>query len=45
VREEREEVEMTVEELKEHIRREVKGKPFRPLPYPRRLSQRPVFAA
>lgn len=45
VREERREVEMTVEELKEHIRREVKGKPFRPLPYPRRLSQRPVFAA
>ncbi|MEM4587886.1 MAG: His/Gly/Thr/Pro-type tRNA ligase C-terminal domain-containing protein, partial [Candidatus Jordarchaeales archaeon] len=45
VRAERAEREMTLEELRERLRSDIKGKPFKPLPYPKRLSQRPVFAA
>lgn len=45
IRAERAEKEMTLEELKERLKAEVAGKPFRHLPYPRRLSQRPIFAA
>ncbi len=44
VRAERTERELTFEELRERLKADVAGKPFRPLPYPRRVSQRPVFA-
>ncbi|MCZ6635812.1 MAG: His/Gly/Thr/Pro-type tRNA ligase C-terminal domain-containing protein [bacterium] len=36
-------VEMTVRELIEAVREKGKGMPFRPLPLPVRLSQRPIF--
>ncbi len=36
-------VEMSVEELGERIRKECEGLPFKPLPLPERLSERPSF--
>ncbi|MEM1511681.1 MAG: threonine--tRNA ligase [Candidatus Jordarchaeales archaeon] len=44
IRAERAERELTFEELRERLKADVAGKPFRPLPYPLRVSQRPIFA-
>lgn len=43
VRRPSERVEMTVEELRERLAKDVEGKPSRPLPLPRELSRRPVI--
>ena len=40
---EQKKVKMSVEELAERIRKECEGKPFKPLPLPMLLSQRPSF--
>ncbi len=43
VRRSGEQVEMSVDELRERLATEVEGMPFKPLPLPRELSRRPVI--
>ncbi|MBW2988803.1 threonine--tRNA ligase [Candidatus Woesearchaeota archaeon] len=44
IRGKKELVSMSIEELKDHINKETEGMPFKPLPLPKELSKRPVFA-
>ncbi len=43
VRKEGEEIDMSIGDLKERLAEETQGKPFLPLPVPRKLSDRPSF--
>jgi len=43
IRQTKEQVEMSFEELEERIREETKGMPFRPIPLPKTVSRRPIF--